>query len=68
MKQDFSTRHLTGYQHDSLVYVNLSLAPARRVIFAKARKLKIDFNYKFVWVDRAGRVVGGVGWVDRQGN
>ncbi|KAG8262585.1 hypothetical protein J6590_051070 [Homalodisca vitripennis] len=54
--QLFSTRHLSGYQQDSPVYINLSLAPARRVLFAKARKLKNDFNYKYVWVDRAGRV------------
>ncbi|KAG8269396.1 hypothetical protein J6590_108298 [Homalodisca vitripennis] len=56
VKRDFSTRHLSGYQQDSPVYVNLSLAPGRRVLFAKALKLKNDFNYKYVWVDRAGRV------------
>jgi hypothetical protein len=56
VKRDFSTRHLQGYQQDSPIYVNLSLAPARRILFAKARKLKSDFNYKYVWVDRAGRV------------
>lgn len=56
VKRDFSTRHLSGYKDDSPVYVNVSLAPARRVLFAKARKLKTDFHFKYVWVDRAGRV------------
>lgn len=57
VKRDFSTRHLTGYTVDSTVYVNVSLAPARRVLFAKARKLKSDeFKFKYVWVDRVGRV------------
>lgn len=56
VKRDFSTRHLPGRTDDSPVYVNISLAPARRVLYAKARKMKTDFNYKYVWVDRAGRV------------
>lgn len=56
VKRDFSTRHLAGYNTDSPIYINLSLAPLRRVLFAKARKLKTEFNFKFVWVDRAGRV------------
>lgn len=55
VKRDFSTRHL-GHQTDQPIYVNLSLAPARRVLFAKARKFKNDYDYKFAWVDRAGRV------------
>jgi hypothetical protein len=55
-KKDFSTRHLPGHTTDSPVYVNVSLAPSRRVLLAKSRKLRSDYNYKYVWVDRAGRV------------
>lgn len=55
-KRDFSTRHLKGHTTDSVIYVNPSLTPARRVLLAKARKLRSDFGYKFVWADRVGRV------------
>ncbi|XP_046662873.1 voltage-dependent calcium channel subunit alpha-2/delta-4-like [Homalodisca vitripennis] len=52
VKRDFSTRHLSGYQQDSPVYVNLSLAPARRVLFAKAQfkdgQRSLEQNYG-VW-------------------
>jgi hypothetical protein len=56
VKSNFSTRHLQGHSTDSPIYINPSLAPARRVLLAKARKLRTEFNYKFVWVDRAGRI------------
>lgn len=56
VKRNLSTRHLDGHTSDSPIYINPSLAPARRVLLAKARKLRTDYNYKFVWVDRVGRV------------
>ncbi|KAG8266281.1 hypothetical protein J6590_075753 [Homalodisca vitripennis] len=52
VKRDFSTRHLQGYNTDQQIYINPSLTPVRRVLLAKARRLRFDFNYKFVWVDR----------------
>ncbi|KAG8295029.1 hypothetical protein J6590_089700 [Homalodisca vitripennis] len=56
VKRDFSTRHLVGRKDDLPIYINLSLSRERRVLFAKARELRPKFNYKYVWVDRAGRV------------
>ncbi|KAG8335901.1 hypothetical protein J6590_057962 [Homalodisca vitripennis] len=51
-----STRHLQGYNTDQQIYINPSLTPVRRVLLAKARRLRVDFNYKFVWVDRVGKI------------
>jgi hypothetical protein len=56
VKRDFSTRHVTGHTDDNPIYINLSLSKERRQLFAKARKLKTQFNYKYVWTDRNGRV------------
>ncbi|RZF39791.1 hypothetical protein LSTR_LSTR000439 [Laodelphax striatellus] len=56
VKRDFSTRHVSGHTDDNPIYINLSLSKERRMLFAKARKLKSEFNYKYVWTDRNGRV------------
>lgn len=56
VKRDFSTRHLQGHATDSVIYINPSLTPVRRVLLAKARKLRSDYNYRFVWADRVGRI------------
>lgn len=54
-KKDFSTRHL-GLPDDSPIYVNESLSPARRRLLAKAREMRRQNNYKWLWV-RGGKVL-----------
>ncbi|XP_046662978.1 uncharacterized protein LOC124355867 [Homalodisca vitripennis] len=49
-----STRHL-GLSTDSPVYVNESLTPERRRLFAMARNIRSDKNYKWLWV-RGGKI------------
>lgn len=56
VKRDFSTRHLAGHTTDSPVYINTSLSQDRRVLLAKARRLRSDHGFKYVWADRVGRV------------
>jgi hypothetical protein len=54
-RPEFSTRHM-GMTMDSRVFVARSLAPARRVLFARARNALKEGRLKYVWVDFAGRV------------
>ncbi|KAG8245609.1 hypothetical protein J6590_108458 [Homalodisca vitripennis] len=49
-----STRHL-GLQTDNPVFINESLSPARRRLFAMAREVKIKKEYKWLWV-RSGKI------------
>ncbi|XP_039294117.1 uncharacterized protein LOC120353634 [Nilaparvata lugens] len=55
IKRTLSTRHL-GLSTDSPIYVNQSLSQRRRVLFAKAKKIKNDCGFKFLWVDRTGNI------------
>lgn len=50
-----STRHL-GLTTDSPVYVNESLTPERRRLFAMARRVKTEKNYKWLWV-KGGKIL-----------
>ncbi|XP_046687458.1 uncharacterized protein LOC124373108 [Homalodisca vitripennis] len=56
-KKDFSTRHLSlDRPSDVLVYLNESLSPMRRKLLAKARMLKRDRGYKYIWL-RNGNIL-----------
>lgn len=55
VKRTLSTRHL-GLPSDQPIYLNQSLSQSRRILFAKARQVKIDKKYKFLWVDKAGNI------------
>lgn len=52
---DFSTRHL-DLPTDTPVYLNDSLSPARRWLFAKARQFKKEKHYKYIWL-RNGNIL-----------
>lgn len=54
VKRDFSTRHM-NLPSDEPVYINESLCPGRRAVFAAARKAKGDLGYKYLWV-RGGTI------------
>ncbi|XP_046684669.1 uncharacterized protein LOC124370428 [Homalodisca vitripennis] len=53
-KRDLPTRHL-GMAMDSTIYLNESLTPSRRRLYALARQAKKDKGYKYVW-HRGGKV------------
>lgn len=55
VKFNFSTRHM-NLPVDQPVYINEALTPARRRLFAEARKMKKDKQYKFLWV-RNGKIL-----------
>lgn len=55
VKRNLTTRDL-GLGMDNPVYINQSLSLGRRVLFAKARAVRRDFNYKFLWIDRTGKI------------
>ncbi|XP_046666447.1 uncharacterized protein LOC124358200 [Homalodisca vitripennis] len=56
-KKDFSTRHLSlDRPSDVPVYLNESLSPMRRKLLAKARMLKRDRGYKYIWL-RNGNIL-----------
>jgi hypothetical protein len=50
-----STRHL-GLPTDQPIYVNQSLSPARRILFARTRAAFRENKLKAAWVDRSGRI------------
>lgn len=54
-KKRLSTVHL-GLQMDTTVYINESLSPARRRLYAVAREAKRSKGYKWLWV-RGGRIL-----------
>lgn len=54
VKSNLSTRHM-NLKVDQPVYVNESLSPARRRLFAEARQIKRQKEYKFLWV-RGGKI------------
>ncbi|XP_046671022.1 uncharacterized protein LOC124361030 [Homalodisca vitripennis] len=54
-KKDFSTRHL-GLNTDIPIFVNDSLSPSRRRLFALARQQKKDKGYKYLWL-RNGNIL-----------
>ncbi|XP_046674812.1 uncharacterized protein LOC124363600 [Homalodisca vitripennis] len=55
VKSNFSTRHM-NWTMDQPVYLNESLSPTRRRLFAEARKAKKDKGYRFLWV-RNGKIL-----------
>lgn len=54
VKSNLSTRHM-NLGVDQPVYINEALSPARRRLFAQARQVKREKNFKFLWV-RGGRI------------
>ncbi|KAG8250378.1 hypothetical protein J6590_103211 [Homalodisca vitripennis] len=54
VKRTLSTRHI-GATDDRSIYVNESLSPARRALYALARKYQREKNFKFLWV-RNGKI------------
>lgn len=54
VKSNLSTRHM-NLRMDQPVYVNESLSPARKRLFAEARQLKRQKKFKFLWV-RGGKI------------
>ncbi|XP_046662165.1 uncharacterized protein LOC124355198 [Homalodisca vitripennis] len=54
VKRTLLTRHI-GATDDRPVYVNESLSPARRALYALARKYQREKNFKFLWV-RNGKI------------
>ncbi|XP_039296323.1 uncharacterized protein LOC120354115 [Nilaparvata lugens] len=55
VKRTLSTRHI-GMPMDTPVYINQSLCPARRILFAKTKRVKNQMNFKFLWVDKTGNI------------
>lgn len=53
--RNLSTRHL-GMTSDTPIYINQSLTATRRILFAKAKQLQREKEYKYLWVDKAGRI------------
>ncbi|RZF31931.1 hypothetical protein LSTR_LSTR011528 [Laodelphax striatellus] len=49
VKRNLSTQDL-GFQQKSAVYINESLSPARRKLFAAAREAKKKNGYAYLWV------------------
>lgn len=56
VKRNLSTTQL-GFTVSNPVYVNQSLAPARRVLFAKAKQIQRDKDYKYLWVNKSGKIL-----------
>lgn len=54
VKSTLSTRHM-NLAMDQPVYINESLSPARRRLFAEARQFKRQNDFKFLWV-RGGKI------------
>lgn len=55
VKRNLSTRHM-GLSSDVPVYINESLSPARRRLYALARQEKRQRGYKYLWL-RGGRIL-----------
>ncbi|XP_039287805.1 uncharacterized protein LOC120352171 [Nilaparvata lugens] len=55
VKRTLSTRHL-GLASDTPIYINQSLCQERAILFAKAKKVKKELNFKFLWIDRTGNI------------
>lgn len=45
-----------GMTGNEPIYVNQSLTPLRKLIFAEARKIRREKNYAFLWVDNMGNI------------
>ncbi|XP_046671348.1 uncharacterized protein LOC124361342 [Homalodisca vitripennis] len=54
VKRTLSTRHI-GRSDDRPIYVNESLSPARRRLYAMARRVQKEKDFKFLWV-RNGKI------------
>lgn len=55
VKRTLSTRHM-GLPSDVPVYINESLSPARRRLYAMARQAKQQHGYKYLWL-RGGKIL-----------
>lgn len=55
VKRNLSTRHM-GLTSDVPVYINESLSPARRRLYAMARQAKRQQGYKYLWL-RGGKIL-----------
>ena len=55
LKRNFSTRHM-GLKLDAPVYINDSLSPGRKKLFATAREYKKTNGYKYLWI-RNGKIL-----------
>jgi hypothetical protein len=56
MKGDLNTRHLGLTGETRSIYINRSLTPKRRLLFARAKQLQRDGRIKYVWTDHAGNI------------
>lgn len=45
-----------GMKVDYPIFINQSLSPNRRILLAKAKELNRELKWKFLWVDKAGRI------------
>ncbi|XP_054282063.1 uncharacterized protein LOC128999522 [Macrosteles quadrilineatus] len=54
VKRTLSTRHI-GRPDDHAIYINESLSPARRKLYAMARTYRKEKNFQFLWV-RNGKI------------
>ncbi|XP_022186663.2 uncharacterized protein LOC111045539 [Nilaparvata lugens] len=55
VKRTLSTRHM-GLAMDSPIYINQSLSQRKRILFAKAKKVQSERDFKFLWIDRSGNI------------
>lgn len=55
VKRDFSTVHI-GLSVAMPIYINESLCPGRRKVFAMARAAKLEKGYKYLWI-RNGNIL-----------
>lgn len=55
IKRNLSTRHM-GMPSDHLVYVSESLCPAKRLLYSRARAVRREKGYKYLWL-RGGRIL-----------
>lgn len=54
VKRNLSTRHI-GRSDDRPIYINESLTPTRRRLYAMARRIQKEKDFKFLWV-RNGKI------------
>ncbi|KAK5645878.1 hypothetical protein RI129_004342 [Pyrocoelia pectoralis] len=54
VKRDLNTGHL-GHQQSTPIYINESLTPVRKKVYANARKFKKDEHWDYCWV-KSGKI------------
>ncbi|XP_075232211.1 uncharacterized protein LOC142330652 [Lycorma delicatula] len=55
VKRDLTNQHLEIHQNMAPIYINESLGPVKRKLFAAARMLKKDKQYTYLWI-RNGKI------------